>query len=34
LGSFWLRNSRETDAEMVSGFSGEPSGLQKMKSPW
>lgn len=33
LGSLRLLNSSETDAEIVSGFSGEPSGLLKMKFP-
>jgi hypothetical protein len=30
LGSFRLRNRNETKAETVSGFNGDPSGLQNM----
>src|SRR6266478_3747504 len=33
FGSFNRRNSEDTAAETESGFKGEPSGLQKMRSP-
>lgn len=30
VGSLRLRNNKDTESETVSGFSGEPSELQKM----